>query len=136
MRPTPAPMIAVMDPFGRTFNRLLAVFGLAIVFVGTASIISPRLSAAGPGGGHSLSEGQIIGRLIGPEQEVVIRATRLGPRYWVYDLSGSLVASNLTIEQLGRRYTSLSTLVGEMGQGAVRVGSVDLQRDRSIADER
>ncbi len=127
-------MIGGMDPFGRTFNRLLAVFGLAIVFVGTASIISPRLSAAGPGGGNSLSEGQIIGRLIGPEQEVVIRATRLGPRYWVYDVNGSLLAPNLTIEQLGRRYTGLSSLVGEMGQGVVRIGSVEVHHDRSFID--
>ncbi len=126
-----------MDPFGRTFNRLLAVFGLTIAFVALASVVSPRFSSAKPGPGHSLSEGRIIGRLIGPEHEVVIVATRLGPRYSVYDLNGAPLASNLTIEQLDQRFAGLSAMVSEMRTGGVtRLGVVDVPSHESVASDR
>lgn len=126
-----------MDPFGRTFNRLLAVFGLAIAFVALASVVSPRFSAAEPGPGHSLAEGRIVGRLIGTEHEVVIVATRLGPRYNVYDLNGAPLASDLTIEQLDQRFAGLSAMVSDMRSGGVtRLGVVDVPSRDSAAGDR
>lgn len=123
-----------MDPFGRTFNRLLAVFGLSIVFVATASIISPRTSTAGPAGSTSMSEGQIIGRLIGPEYEIVILASAAGPRYSVYDTNGTLQAANMSIEQLGRRFKGLDTMVGVMMKPGNRIGLVDETQDYPVID--
>ena len=126
-----------MDPFGRTFNRLLAVFGLTIAFVAMASIISPQFSAASPDSSHALRQGQVIGRLIGAEFEVVIKASRLGPRYWVYDLNGSLLASDLTIEQLDQRFAGLGAMVAEMRSSrSARMGAVDPARERPVAHDR
>ncbi len=123
-----------MDPFGRTFNRLLAVFGLSIVFVATASIISPRTSSAGPAGASSMSEGQVIGRLFGQDHEIVILASAAGPRYSVYDTKGTPLAERLTIEELGRRFEGLDTMVGEMIKPGSRMGLVDETQDHLVTD--
>jgi len=129
-------MFRDMDPFGHTFNRLLAVFGLSIVFVATASIISPRTSSAGPAGKPSMAEGQILGRLTGIQYEVVIYATSAGPRYSVFDTNGKSLAENLTIEQLGRQFAGLDGMVNHMMQstGTVRMGSVEAADELPVTD--
>lgn len=136
--PAPASMNRVMDPFGRTFNRLLAVFGLSIVFVATASVISPRTSTAGPAGSSSMSEGEVIGRLIGREHEIVILASSLGPRYTVYDLAGNALAEKLTIEQLGRRFPGLDSMISEMTRAGdtLRMGIVDETHASPVGSDR
>lgn len=124
-----------MDPFGRTFNRLLAVFGLSLVFVATASIVSPRTSSARPSARPAAppsgADGQIIGRLAGVDYEVVIRATTAGARYSVLDTSGKPLAENLTIEQLGQKFAGLDGMVNFMMQskGLDRMGRVDEMDD-------
>lgn len=131
-------MFGDMDPFGRTFNRLLAVFGLSLVFVATASIISPRTSNAGPAGAPSVAEGAIIGRLIGTDYEVIIHATGQGPRYSVLDLKGSSLGENLTIDQLGKRFAGLDVMVTHMtqtgGSAPVRMGVVDETLDHPLME--
>ncbi len=125
-----------MDPFGHTFNRLLAVFGLSIVFVATASIISPRTSSAGPAGTPSGAVGQILGRLKGIDCEVVIYATRAGPRYSVLDTNGIPLAENLTIEQLGRQFAGLDLMVDNMmrSKATLRMGSADETNELPVTD--
>lgn len=120
-------MFRDMDPFGRTFNRLLAVFGLSLVFVATASIVSPRTSSARSAAAPSVADGQIIGRLTGVDYEVVIRATTAGPRYSVLDTNGKPLAENLTIDQLGQKFAGLDGMANFMmhSKGLDRMGSVD-----------
>lgn len=129
-------MFRDMDPFGRTFNRLLAVFGLSLVFVATASIVSPRTSSARSAASPSIADGQIISRLVGTDYEVVIRATSDGPRYTVFDMNGNPLAENLTIEQLGQKFAGLDGMVNFMMQskGLDRMGSVDETHDIPVTD--
>jgi hypothetical protein len=84
-----------------------------------------------------MAEGGVIGRLIGNDHEIVILASSLGPRYSVYDASGNLLAAKLTIEQLGRRFPDLETMVSTMMQPSktVRMGVVDETHQRSVIDD-
>lgn len=125
-----------MDPFGRTFNRLLAVFGLSIAFVAMASILSPRTSSAGSAGVRSPEGAAVIGRLIGREHEIVVIAGDAGPRYSVYDAKGMLLAEHLTIEQLGRQFDGLDRMVMHMMGPSMRIGVVDEMHERSVIGDR
>ncbi|MCC6909632.1 MAG: hypothetical protein IT430_16970 [Phycisphaerales bacterium] len=125
-----------MDPFGRTFNRLLAIFGLSLAFVAMASILSPRTSSAGSAGVSSPEGPAVLGRLIGREHEIVVSAGDAGPRYSVYDANGMLLAERLTIEQLGRQFDGLDRMVMQMMGPNRRIGVVDDAHERSVIGDR
>jgi hypothetical protein len=110
-------------------ERLIAAVTLCIAFVVMASIFAPDRSKAGEAGAASDPHAQL--RLLGTLEShgLVVRmyATSAGPRYSVWDSTGSKsMATLLSREEMSREFPDVpvdnmhagaETLLGETGDG-------------------